>query len=173
VEALEAITSRRSIRRFEDKPVPEELVSRVMDAARHAPSANNSQPWEFVIVTEKSLKEKISKANIYGGFLEDAPAVIVTLSDSDKSPSHCVEDCSAAIENLMVAAYASGLGTCWVAIYNPSTKEREDLVRDILDIPKRFRVIAAVAIGYPGEKPYPKKLRPLNEVMHREKYGNR
>ena len=167
---MEAIRSRRSIRRYGPTDVPDALVRELIDAARHAPSAHNSQPWAFIVVRDGETRERLSRTHRYSRFLRGAPVVIVVLGDERLSPSHLVEDCSAAVENMLIAANALGLGACWVAVYSATAAGREEYVRDLLSIPGHMRVIAMVGVGYPGEAPPPKAVRPLDEITHLERW---
>jgi nitroreductase len=161
---LDLAGKRRSIRNFE-KRIPEiSLIKKCIITANHAPSSHNSQPWKFIVVKDKQTIEKLSKTQIYSNFLKNAPMVIVALSDEKKSPNHFVEDCSCAIMLLMLQAAELGLGTCWNAVYQPGNQRREDYVRGILKIPKNYRVIANIAIGYPAEKPGKKEIKGFEEA---------
>lgn len=167
-EFLRIIRSRRSIRRYTGREVPLKLIRAVVRAATYAPSSHDSQPWEFIIVRKKTVKEALSRTHRYSGFLKNAPVVIVALSNQKLSPSHFVEDCSAAIENLLLAAHSLGLGACWVAVYSAASTEREDYVRERLAIPNHLRIIGMIGLGYPDERPGPKRLRSMREVMRIE-----
>lgn len=164
MELSDVISKRRSIRKYKPAVPDIELIKECIDAANHAPSSKNSQPWKFVIVKDKQIIEKLSKAQIYSNFLKNAPMVIVALSDENKSPNHFVEDCSCAIMLLMLQAAELGLGTCWNAVYHPGNQKREDYVRDILKIPRNYRVIVNIGIGYPAEKPGKKEIKGFEEA---------
>lgn len=172
MDLIELIKSRRSIRKYKQKEIPNEEIMLLLDAARHAPSASNIQPWEFIVVRDKTTKEKLSEVNKYGGFIRDAPVAVVVIGDEKKSPGHWVEDCSLAVENMLLAARAIGIGGCWVAIFSLEKQnlEREKKVKEILGIPDNYRVLCIVALGYPDEEPKPRKLRELNEIVHFDKF---
>jgi nitroreductase len=163
-DVFEMIKSRRSIRRYK-KEVPEEtLIRRCMEAACYAPSAKNSQPWAFVLVKDREKILKLCKTQIYSKFLRNAPFVVVALAEEEKS-NHWLEDCACAIVLFLLEAHALGLGACWNAVYSPESQKREDYVREVLDIPNRYRVIANVGLGFPDEKPSPKKVKSLKDAI--------
>ena len=170
MELYEAIRSRRSIRRYRPNAVPEQVILKIIEAASWAPSSNNSQPWEFIIVRDRNTLEKLSRTHVYAGLLKSAPLCIVACSDPKRSPNHWVEDCSVAVENMLLAARAEGLGTCWIAVYRPNDIERENSVREVLSIPRTVRVIALVGLGYPAETPQPPVRRKVEEIIHFERY---
>lgn len=163
-DILEIIKTRRSIRRYKKEIPDEELIKRCIEAACYAPSSKDSQPWSFVLVKDKEKIRELSKTQPYSGFLENAPFVIVALVDENKS-NHWLEDCSCAIMLLLLEAHSLGLGACWNAVYLPETQKREDYVRRVLNIPKNYRVIANIGIGYPDEKPLTKRLKGFNEAV--------
>jgi len=170
LELYEAIRTRRSIRRYKPNPVPDKIIRKITEAASWAPSASNNQPWEFVVVRERNTLEMLSRTHAYAGMLKGAPLCIAACSDPTRSPNHWVEDCSLAVENMLLAARAEGLGTCWIAVYRPNDMERENSVREVLAIPKSVRVIALVGVGYPAENPRPPARRRLEEILHYERY---
>ncbi len=173
MEVFEAITSRRSTRAFERRSVSEEKIEKLVDAARHAPSAGNIQPWEFVIVREPQKKQQLSTAALDQTFITEAPVVIVVCANEARSGQgygsrgvhlYCIQDTAAAIENMLLAACAMGLGTCWVGAF------REELARRVLNTPSHVRPVAIIPIGYPAEKPAPRGRRPISGVVHYETF---
>lgn len=164
---------RRSIRSFTSEDVSEEQIEKIIDAARWAPSAGNIQPWEFVIIRRPEIKRKIAKAALNQIFIEEAPAVIVVCADEVRSGRvygsrgvnlYCIQDTAAAIENMLLAICALGLGACWVGAFN------EDDVRRTLNIPRGLRPVAIIPIGHPAEKPTPPRKRALKEIIHYESF---
>ncbi|MEJ5227240.1 nitroreductase family protein [Thermodesulfovibrio sp.] len=164
MDIFDIIKNRRSIRKYKDEIPPEDLIKKCIEAALYAPSARNSQPWYFIIVKEKDKIAQLSKAQPYTKFLEGAPYVIVALADEKKS-NHWLEDMGCAIMALLLEAHSIGLGACWGAIYHPDSMERENHVRQVLDVPKNLRIIACIGIGYPDETPSSKKIKSLDEAI--------
>lgn len=163
-DILELIKSRRSIRKYTPESPPIEQILRCIEAALHAPSARNSQPWSFIIVKDRITIEKLSQVQPYTEFLKRAPYVVVALADEKRS-NHWLEDLGCAIMCLLLEAHSLGLGACWGAVYHPENKERERYVREILDIPPQLRIIACIGIGYPDEVPAPKRVKSLDEAI--------
>ena len=164
MDAIEALKTRRSIRRYEEKPVPKELLEEIIDTARLAPTANNIQPWEFVVVTDGEMRRKIADLTDYGKFIAQAGACVAVFA---KGVKHYLEDGSAAVENILVAAHALALGTCWVAGYK---KAHAEPVRDLLGVPAGHELVALISLGYPAEEAEPHGKRELSEVLHWEKF---
>lgn len=173
MDVLEAIKGRRSIRAFKSEDVPPEIVEKLIDAARWAPSAGNIQPWEFIIVRNPEIKRNLAKAALNQSFIEEAPVVIVVCADEIRSSQgygvrgktlYCIQDTAAATQNIHLAAYSLGLGTCWVGAFN------EEEARKILEIPQGVRPVAIIPVGYPAEKPPARNRRPLNQIIHYEKF---
>ena len=163
-DIFEMIKTRRSIRKYKKEVPDEALIRRCIEAACYAPSARNSQPWSFVLVKDREKIKKLSETQVYSKFLENAPFVIVVLAEEEKS-NHWLEDGACAIVLFLLEAHSLGLGTCWNAVYSSESQKREDYVREVMDIPKRYRVIANIGIGIPDEKPLPKKVKSLKEAI--------
>jgi len=173
MDVLEAINGRRSIRFFTNQPVSEEEVKKLIDGARQAPSAGNIQPWEFVIVKKAEIKHKLVIAALNQAFLEQAPVVIVVCANMSASEKgygsrgttlYCIQDTAAAAQNIHLAAYSMGLGTCWVGAFN------EEEVRQVLEIPKGVRPVAMIPVGHATANPPRHPRRALSEIIHNEKY---
>jgi len=164
LDAIEALKSRRSVRVYEEKPVPKEIIVEIIDTARLAPSANNIQPWEFVVVTEPETRRKIAALTDYGTFIAQSGACVAVFA---KGVKHYLEDGSAATENILVAAHALGLGTCWVAGYK---KDYAGPVARLLGIPDGHYLVALISLGYPAEKPEAHGKRELADVLHWERF---
>ncbi|MDV2481866.1 nitroreductase family protein [Methanoculleus sp. Wushi-C6] len=175
MDIFDAIHRRRAVRRYLPRPVAREDIYRILDAANWAPSAMNLQQWEFLVVTGKKIREMGESFHaIVGGYAREgasppggeeflrfartyggAPAVIVVLTDAADAPNMQranLESASAAMENLLLAATALGLGTCWMT--GPLQDERS--LRTILDIPAEKEIVAVTPLGYPDEAPPPR-----------------
>ena len=152
---MESILTRRSIRKYTDQPVPEALVTDLLRAAMAAPSAGNQQPWQFVVVRDRGVLEVIASANPYGVMAREAPAVVVVCGDLELEtrPDFWVQDCSAATQNLLLAAHARGLGAVWCGTY--PREERMGPIAAVLGLPPHIVPFAVVPIGYPAERPAP------------------
>lgn len=153
MDALEAIHTRRSIRKYEKKPVPEELLGRILGAAMMAPSARNAQPWQFVVIDDPKLLAEIPTICPNAPMIARAPLAILVCGDLDleKSAGYWVIDCAAAVENLLLAAHALGLGGCWAGVY--PRQPRVEGLRRLLDVPERVIPHSLVVLGYPAESP--------------------
>ncbi len=164
MDALEAIRKRVSCRTYQDKSVPRELLEKIVDAGRRAPTARNLQPVEFVVVTNPEQLRAIANLTDYGHFIANAPACFVVFSQETK---YYLEDGSAAVENMLIAATALGLGACWVA---GDKKFYAESVRDMLAVPENYKLIALLPIGYPAKHREPHEKRPLTKVLHWETF---
>ena len=166
MEALEAIFTRRSIRSYKPQPIPEELITRVLEAAMNAPSAGNEQPWHFMVINERQLLDAIPKFHPYAQMLHGAPAAILVCGDVrlEKHKDFWTLDCAAATENLLLAAHAVGLGAVWVGVY--PVAERMGQLRDLLGIPAEVFPFSLVPLGYADEQKLPEKRYNHTRVHH-------
>lgn len=173
MDILEIIKGRRSIRNFKTENLPEQAVENLVEAARWAPSAGNTQPWKFIIVRKPEIKKRLAKAALEQAFVEEASVVIVVCADENRSSQgygnrgrtlYCIQDTAAAIQNIHLAAYSLGLGTCWIGAFD------EEEARTILKIPQGIRPVAIIPVGYPAESPQPRNRRPLEEIVHYETF---
>jgi nitroreductase len=155
METLKAIATRRSIRRYENKPVEPGTVTTLLKAAMQAPSAMNQQPWHFVVIDDRKTRETIAAQHPHADECADAPVVIVVCGDTSTlaAPDHWPQDCSAATQNLLLAAHDVGLGAVWSAIY-PNSRQVAVFQR-ILHLPDHVFPFAVVPIGYPAEEKAP------------------
>lgn len=153
METLQAIKTRRSIRKFLDKPVPSDIVREILEAAMFAPSAGNEQPWQFIVFDDRKFLDEVPRICATASMCRQAPLAILVCADSslEKYPGFWVEDCSAATENLLLAAHALGLGAVWTGIY--PLKDRVEAFRRRLSLPEEITPFALVALGYPNEAP--------------------
>ena len=172
---LSLVQKRRSIRRYEDKPVEPEKIDRLIEVALRAPSSRGFNPWEFVVVTDRILLEKLSKSKPHGAsFLKDASLGIVVCADPEKCDVW-IEDASIASIYIHLAAESMELGSCWIQIrkrMHDQAKTAEQYIRELLNIPKNLNIESMIAIGYPAEKksPYPKEDLQFEKV-HYNGYG--
>ena len=172
---LSLAQKRRSIRRYLDKPVEPEKIERLVEAALRAPSSRGFNPWEFVVVTDRVLLERLSKSKPHGAsFIKDAAIGIVVFADPEKSDVW-IEDASIASIYIHLAAESMELGSCWIQIrkrMHDQEKSAEQYIRELLDIPERFKIESMIAVGYPDEKKtgHPKKDLPYEKVYY-DGYG--
>lgn len=170
MDVYEAISTRKSVRQFQEKDVPEEVVTRLLEAARLAPSANNRQEWRFVVVRDKETRQKLAEAACGQRFVAQAPVVIACCAvESDKimtcgHPAYAI-DTAIAIDHMTLAATALGLGTCWIGAFH------EDRVREILSIPDSVRVVELLPLGYPKMQPAPRSRKKVDEIVRWGKWS--
>ena len=150
MDALEAIFTRRSIRAYTSEPVSEEDLKVILEAAMNAPSASNRQPWHFIVVDDRSKLDAIMEVHPYSKMLAQAPLAIVVCGDTKVSSSYWQQDCSAATENLLLAARALGLGTVWLGVY--PREDRVNGISRIFQLPAHVKPLAVVAVGHPAEE---------------------
>jgi nitroreductase len=150
MEAMDAILSRRSIRRYTTEPVPEKVIEELLEAAMSAPSAHNTQPWHFVVVNDRVILDEIPKFHPYADMLPQAPMAILVCGDLqlDAGRGFWVQDCSAAAQNILVAANAKGLGAVWVGIY-PVEEKSGDVIRNLIGLPENIIPLCLIPMGYP------------------------
>ena len=165
-EYLNFILTRRSIRKFKPMPVDLDLVKRILDVARYAPSAGNRQPWIFVVVTDKEVKDRLAKIHRWAYPLENAPVGIVVACNREVSPESYQVDCTCAAMYIMFAAHALGLGTVWLQ----TLRNIED-VQKILGLPSNYIPVAMLALGYPDEQPVAKSRKELKDITFLNKFG--
>lgn len=172
MEVEEAIRNRRSIRRYKDRPVEEEKIQRILDAARWAPSAGNLQSIEYIVVKDRETREKLSEISYGQAQPKEAPVNIVVCVNFPKishygergETLYSIQESGACIENLMLAAHSLGLGTCWIGAFD------EERAKEILGIPDHVRPVGIIAVGYPDESPRSSR-RDLKDIVFREKHG--
>jgi len=173
MELFEAIRGRRSIRSYRPDGVSERDIEKILEAAVLAPSAGNLQSWEFVIVTEHITKMALAEAAHGQDFITEAPVVIVVCANKGRSAKryrerganlYSIQDTAAATQNILLAAYALGYGTCWIGAFD------ETRAAQIIRAPPEIRPVAIVPIGVPAESPNPPPRIDLNKVVHYERF---
>lgn len=153
MDGLKAILERRSIRAYTGEQVPDEIIENLLRAGMFAPSAMDSQPWEFLVIRDPDKKKAVSKLGRYWGMLENAPLGILVMANlkgyKASSREFFMQDCSAATENILLAAQAQGLGGVWLGLY--PKQDRMQGLRDIYGIPEDIIPFSLISIGYPAE----------------------
>jgi nitroreductase len=169
MEAMEAIISRRSIRKYTPDSVTEGEIHELLAAAMSAPSSSNGQPWHFVTITDRQTLDEIPKFHPYSNMIKEAPLAVVVCGDLqlEKGKGVWVQDCSAATENLLVAAHAMGLGAVWLGVH--PIEERINGVRKLLGLPAHVVPLCIIVVGHPAEKKPPSN-RFNPERVHRNKW---
>jgi nitroreductase len=152
---MQEIVNRRSIRSYRADAVTEEQIERILRAAMAAPSAGNQQPWEFIVVTDRNLLDKITKVHPYSKMLLEAPAAIIVCGNTsrEKHAGFWVQDCSAAVENMLLEATHWGLGSVWLGVH--PRQDRVDGLKKLFNLPESVIPLAVVALGYAKEQPTP------------------
>lgn len=177
---LKEIGSRRSIRKYKDKEVPDNLIDQIIESGRLAPSGNNSQPWHFITVRNRETRQRISDAAHNQQWMMTAPLFLVCVADTsvriqengyrvdENSPEmgvkKVIRDTAIAAEHMVLEAESLGLGTCWIAWFE------QDRLRPVLGIPEDKFVLCVLTMGYPDEAPEARPRRKTEEFLHREKW---
>lgn len=163
MDGIKLLRSRRSIRKYINKPINEEIIIDIIDCARLAPTARNEQPWIFVVIKNQELKNKISEITDHGKFLKEAYCGIAVFC---KNTKYYLEDGCAATENILLASWYYGIGSCWIAA---DKKPYAEEIRKVLNLPQEYKLVSIVALGYPQEDELKKvqmvKKKSLEEVM--------
>jgi len=166
---LDYLFTRRSIRTFKPDDVAADLIHDILEAAMAAPSACAQDPWEFVVIRSPDMRAKLAKGLPHGTMIADSPVGIIVCGDMQRAQgnelSYMLQDCSAAVENLLLAVNTLGLGACWLGVH--PLESRITHVRNLLNIPEHVIPIAAIAIGWPDEDQQP-RTRYRDEAVHRE-----
>jgi nitroreductase len=167
---LDKVLSRRSVRQYEAKDIPDNVLKSILEAGRQAPSAMNLQPWHFIVVTDPQLKQQLADGR-YNKFIPDCPVTIVACANTkavDHRPTMKVAyeqralaiiDVSIALQNMVIAAWAQGVGSCWIGDF------RESHVKSTFQIPDQWRVVALLTLGYPVNPPQSKTKKFLDDII--------
>ena len=169
MDVFEAITQRKSIRKYKDKEIEKEKLIKVLESARIAPSASNRQEWKFIVVKDENTRNKLVSAAHYQKFVGQAPVTIVACSTESERIMPCGQhaytvDLSIAVSFMMLEATELGLGTCWLGAFD------EEAVKEILGIPSDIRVPAMFTLGYADENPVARPRKALKDIVSHEKY---
>ncbi len=164
MDVAKAIRDRRSVRSYENKDIPQEVLLKVLEAARLAPSANNRQPWKFVVVREAAKRKALAKAAKEQQFVAEAPVVIAAVALEPERTMTCgvptyAVDLAIAVDHMTLAAVQQGLGSCWIGAFY-----QED-VKKLLEIPDECKVAALLTLGYPRDQARFKNRKPLDEIV--------
>jgi len=165
----EVLENRYSVRKYEDRPVEDDRLRRVLNAGRMAPSGRNLQQWKFVVVRDAERRQALAEA-AEQPWIAHAPVIVAVVSTEPERMMFCKipagpVDCAIAIDHMTLAAVAEGLGTCWLGHFD------QDACCNLLDVPPSAKIIEMLALGYPADTPPPKKRKALDEVVCWETYG--
>lgn len=169
MDVFEAISKRRSIRKYKTTAVEDDKLDKILEAARIAPSAGNRQEWKFLVVKDQKTRDKLVDAANGQKFVGEAPVTIVAISTESERVMPCGQfaytvDLSIAVSFMILEATELGLGTCWLGAYS------EEEVKKVLEIPEEIRVPAMFTLGYADEDPGPRSRKPFSEIISGEKY---
>jgi len=173
MDIFEAVYGRRSIRAFAKKDVTPTKLTKILDAGRQAPSAGNLQPWELVVVRDSKRKMALAQAAFGQYFIAEAPVVVVVCVHPARSARrygdrgtdlYCIQDSAAFVQNMLVASYAIGLGSCWVGAFD------EARAAEAIEAPDTIRPVAIIAVGSPAESPSAPRRRSLEDIVHEERF---
>ena len=168
---LNKVLSRRSIRQYTAQDIPDTVLQSILEAGRQAPSAMNLQPWHFIVVTDPQLKQQLADGR-YNQFITECPVTIIGCADTSvtvKNPylkklyethQFSIVDVSIALQNMVIAAWAQGVGSCWIGDF------RDSHVKSVLQIPDQWRVVALLTLGYPVNPPQSKTKKPFNNIIN-------
>lgn len=171
---LITIHERRSVTRFKSTQIPQNILEAILEAGIWAPSWVNSQPWNFIVVKDPSMKKKLNEyaATILGRGIEEAPVIIVVVVNPTKDPHHYVEDAAAATQNMTLAVHSLGYASYWVGVFDRQNEKgsAEQKIKELLKIPAAYRVISLLPIGEQAEIPT-KKRKMISEVVFEDHFG--
>jgi nitroreductase len=169
MDAMQAIMTRRSIRKYTSREISDETIRKLLESAMNAPSAGNHQPWHYVVIRDRKILDEIPNFHQYAQMLKQAPLAVAVCGDLEKqlSEGYWIQDCSAATENLLLAAHALGLGAVWLGVY--PRDNRVQGVQSLLNHPRQIQPLCRVAHGYPDEQKPPVN-RFLPERIHYDKW---
>jgi nitroreductase len=161
---IEVVLSRKSIRRYEQKEIPRDVLDKILEAGRQAPSAANKQPWHFIVLTDSKIKRELSKG-LFNRFIKDAPVTVVGCAHKDLiAGKWSIVSTTITLQNMVIAAWALGVGSCWIGDF------KEEKFKKLLSIPENWNVVALVSFGYPAEKPHSRKKKSMEEIVGFNKF---
>jgi len=169
METIEAIKTRRSVRRFTGESVGEEVIEEILEAGRWAPSGLNNQAWRFIIIQSFETKEVLSELTEYGAVIKNAPVLIVVFLDKEQMYHYTkdVQSIGACMQNMLLAAHSLGLGAVWLG----EILKNKESVNKILEAPEHYELMAVIALGHPSGKAGSSDRKGLIELVFREKFG--
>jgi len=171
MDFYDVIRQRKSVRKYKSDPIPDEVLNRILEAGRIAPSAKNIQPWHFIVIKDPVIKERIAEASRGQLFMADADVILCGCALEDIAwgrmggyMSSFAVDLTIAMDHMILAATNEGLGTCWIGAFD------EKAAKEILGVPENVRIVALTPVGYPAEEPKDRGRKKLKEIMSYDKY---
>jgi nitroreductase len=174
---VDLVLSRRSIRHYEERTIPQEVLNNILEAGRKAPTADNRQPWHFIVITDSEIKEKLLQDEYTiraASFIKEAPVTIVgcgLIREDDYTRKwgtiYSILDTTIALQNMVIAAWAMGVGSCWIGV---QATPFEEIVRRLLKIQKDWKIIALISFGYPAKQSEPIKKKSIEEIVSYNKF---
>lgn len=166
MDTIEAILTRRSIRKYGKENITDEQIKQLLEAGMSAPSAHNYQPWHFIVIRDRQTLNEIPRFHRFAQMLKEAPAAIVVCGDTgiEQNVDYINQDCSAATQNILLAAHAIGLGAVWLGIF--PRDERVGNLKKLLNIPENILPVSIISLGYPAEKKPPAKRYNINRIHY-------
>ena len=161
MEILDGIITRRSIRKYTSQKINSDQVQMLIKAGMYAPSARNQQPWHFIVIDNRDIMNKITEVHPYAKMLTEAQLAILVCGDKtlELSSGYWVVDCSAATQNILLAAHGMGLGAVWLGLH--PREERKQAIRELFELPKHIQPLSLISVGYPDEvKELPERFKP-------------
>lgn len=164
MSVLEVIVNRRSIRKYSEKDIPKDALEKIIEAGRQSPSAANRQPYHFIILSDSEIKKEIS--GIFSRFINKAPIIIVGCANPNArlTGKWATIDTTIALENMALTATSLGIGTCWIGSFN------EQKIKEKLNIPEDWKIVALISMGYPEEDPKQRKKKETTELFTYNKF---
>lgn len=169
MEIIEGIITRRSIRKYTDKKISDDQINTLLKSGMYAPSANNKQPWHFIVINDRKILSKIADIHPYAKMLTEAQLAILVCGDEllENGSGYWVVDCSAATQNILLAAHGLGLGAVWLGLH--PREERKQAIKELFNLPNNIQPLSLLSIGYPNEnKELPDRFKP--ERIHYNKW---
>jgi len=183
MEFINTVKGRRSIRKYQDRDIPDSVVEDLLDLALYAPSSMNGQPWHFIVIREDQTKKELvqiknrycpsEKVMYQADFIRNAAVIIVVCVDRQRSYDRGVENAVLATANIMLGAYSMGLGSVYMSAYRANDPKISEEIRKTLNIPPDMDPITIIPLGYPDEIPEPKTIKPLKEVVSYESFDGK
>ena len=158
---VDIVLNRRSIRRYQKKNIPKDVLDKILEAGRQAPSAHNRQPWHFIVITDLKIKKNLSQW-IWSKFVKDSALTIAGCAYADDDLA--LIDISIALHNMTIAAWALGIGSCWISGFE------EDKARRMLSVPDGWKIVALLTFGYPAEQPLQRRKKTIKEIVSFNKF---